>query len=72
VQEQVRQRTEARARAQVQRDAARAAAEQARDRMKKEFGVESPEQGREVLERLQSDLESTLAEAEAALGRTTI
>jgi hypothetical protein len=40
--------------------------------MKKEFGVESPEQGREVLERLQSDLESTLAEAEAALGRTTI
>jgi hypothetical protein len=54
-------------RALIERENAQAALGRAKDALKAEFGVETPEEARVVMAKLQAEVESTLTAARAAL-----
>jgi adenylyl- and sulfurtransferase ThiI len=56
-----------RARALVEREQAEAALARAREALRTEFGVETPDQAREVMAKLDAEVETALAEARAKL-----
>lgn len=70
---QVRERIDAlqreRARRELELEAARASQERVRERLRTEFGVETPEQAQLRMEELEQELEKLLTEAGEALRR---
>lgn len=68
---QIDQAKARKARAEVESETAQAQVATIRERLKSEFGVETTEQGREILAKLEAEYRDSMQEATAALERTS-
>jgi hypothetical protein len=69
IRSQIDSATQAKVRADMERDAAVATQTSMRQRLKDEFGVETSEDAQRVLTELDAELETRLSVVEAALGK---